>query len=612
MRALVVAMLVCAVACGSSEDDAFPHAQCILPCLQQADFRAFLAEHIFGDVTFDGCPDLKQLCVCDHLEGLTCQCGSPTTCRVTFQKAQFESVQILGAVPVKKQTTEQGESWVPACSGDAEAVQINFNMKSTARIDGDKDTQIRPGEDIVGGTMLRVGDNIGTDDVVVDISCAGSHSGSDNAGACNGRAGVAVEVDDLVFVDHLGGGRGTPIGVAILIDHTGSTIGAVEGTRLPGAFRPTCLEAKPGSVKLPERLDDCTHSKGLRLTTAEDLVATLNESDSATVFAFNEEVGVKPVCKLSGRDNSGEAAQPGSCHTTDGSSALARDLLATGRGRSNLWTAVDEVFALTADEPERARHLIVIADGPDTCHPGNTDFQFCFDTNGPTAQAPCPGAVSFESARQSILAYLQTRRANKLPNDVHVTFIHYQTYGYPETDPRMQEIACLTGGQYLFLNTNTLAENSGFVRQAFSEAVRKVRLSLGGHWAVVANVPALVDDSMPIAPARGQVLALEGSLTLGPIKNVASIDKVVNFGFGNGGADKRLPIVKACRHNADCGADAGTTCGVRCDSDTHTCNSPASGSPCGGSETSVCCQGACTETSGAQTGLCTAPQPACP
>ncbi len=557
--------------------------------------------------------------------GLACalHVSCDSTARFSVRAVQFESVQVLGAVPVKKEQTSQGEIWVPACGGDATGVQINFNLKSTARIDLDKDTQIRPEEDVVGGTIIRIGDTISKDTFDLSLDCASPHSGADSAGTCGGTDNPSAQINDVVFVDHLNGNhRGTPVGVAVLIDHTGSTNGSVDGTKLPGAFRPTCLEGKQGSFELPESLNDCVHSKGLRLTAAEDLVGTLNDVDPAIVFSFNEEDGVQIVCNIPGLENPDEATKALNCYTTDRRLSLGGDglpnaisgdgettagLQGGGKGRSNLWTAVQQVSTFMGDKPQQAKHLVIIADGPDTCHPTNTDFQYCFDFGGAKAQEPCPGAVAYEAARTAILEYQAKRRNAGLSNDLHISFIHYQTYGYVETDPRMQEIACLTGGTYQFLNTNTLAENSGFPRQAFSEAVSKVRLSLGGHWGVVADIPAYLTDSTQATLGRGQVHALEGVLTLGA-NDIVNIDKLIKFGFGNGGADQRLPIVKACQSDADCGTGAGEAdCGVRCDPDTHTCNQAASGSSCG-ANTGLCCEGACRPGSE----LCTTPQLACP
>ena len=350
----------------------------------------------------------------------------------------------------------------------------------------------------------------------------------------------------------------------------------------------------------------------MRLAAVKDFLGLLNDEDKAIVFAYNEVIGVSIVCNLPGVDDPDENFKAQNCYTNDrrlvtggGGLISALDgpggLQGQGKGRSNLWTGVKTAFAYMEPLQEAARHIVVIADGPDTCNASADEYQFCYDYTaaglGPQPQEQCGGVDDFAKARQAILDY--QGKLGATPNNMHVSFIHYQSKGYAEQDPRMQEIACLTGGHYVFINANKIAENSGGRREAFLEAASALRLTLGGYWSLVTDISAYTTDATAAAMARGGTFAIEGSLTLKP-GGIQDIERTYTVGWSDENHDQRLPIIKACRTDAECGAGAGSLeCGTRCSGESQLCSTPPAGSGCGGG---ICCAGACA----AGETLCTA------
>lgn len=553
-----------------------------------------------------------------------------STARIFLRLVQFDRMQVVSVTPVKESADAGGNKvYVPACSGDATHVRFNFNLKSTQRNprDGDpvdRDLQIRPGEDAIGKSTVQLGKTISEDNFDLTLTCLEPHSGSELPGSCDGNSNPAsAKVDNaLEFLDMIPGNkRGTPVGVAILIDQTGSTNGTVDGTEIDGNFGPTCLEAKQGAVEQPSKLDLCaSDDKNLRITATKDLIGLMNDHDRNIVFQFSEDAGVSIVCEIPGIENPDEQTKALNCYQSDRRFALgdgdaldsAVDALqGRGSGRSNLWSGVSKAFEFMKPQPEAAKHIVVIADGPDTCNPSSAEFQSCFqfEDSGikydPEPQEACPGATSYNAARDAITAHLAS--LGSATNNLHVSFIHFQAKGYPAADPRMQEIACMTGGHYVFINANNIAENSNQRKVAFSEAVAKLRYAMSGHWSLVTAVSSYSNDSTSADAKRGQVHAFEGSLTMTP-NAMVNADQIVPFGFGEANHDQRLAIAKSCRNDADCGTEAGTTaCGIRCDLGSRTCTSPAVGTACE-ANTGVCCQGTCAA---GQT-LCTTPVSACP
>ncbi len=542
-----------------------------------------------------------------------------STARIFLRLVQFDHLEVIGATPVKAVTLSNGtRSWAPACDGDATNVRIDFNLINTGFTpdeDGlaDEDREIRPNEDAIGKRAVVIGKTISVDSFDLKLTCLEEHKGTVTSSNCATAPAVTVESNGgLQFVDHLRGeGRRTPMGVAVLIDQSGSTSGNVAGDKLAGATRPVCIEGKSGSMDTPADFAECASDKGnTRLAQAKDFIQKLNAWDRKIVFQFSEKEDWKIVCET-GVASADESFKAANCYSENdvysiGQSPLngqtlvlspidgPNGLQGKGSGRSNLWSAMDKTFEYMKVKGEVAKHLVVFTDGPDTCASRSDDYQHCFtypDGELPAAQAPCASAVDFNNFRTKIEDYLAARATQLAENDIHVSFIHFQAPGYPEYDSRMQQIACMTGGQYVFLNTNQLDDAGRSA--AFSAAVSKVRYSMGGHWSLITGIGEFTADpaTSSAAAAPGVSYALSGNLSF-KAGSITPVDKIVPFSLGSTTAgDERLAILRPCMDDADCGVGAGAECGVRCDLETRLCQKPAQGLPC---STGVCCGGVCS------------------
>lgn len=231
--------------------------------------------------------------------------------------------------------------------------------------------------------------------------------------------------------------------------------------------------------------------------------------------------------------------------------------------------------------------MIVLTDGPDTCNPESDTYQHCFDYSavgtGPQAQSPCTNSSSYAQAKAAVQAYLDSGK-----QDVHISFVHFQSPGYHAQDPRMQEIACLTGGHYLFINTNQIASNTGTRKDAIVGAIEKIRYTLGGYWSLVSDIPVLTDD---VASKPGRGFAIQGVMGMGTTPFLHT-EQAVTLAVGGGdNVDRRLPFMKPCTSDDQCEGGGADECGMRCDPESGLCAAPKAGSSCGGD--GVCCAGTC-------------------
>ncbi len=336
------------------------------------------------------------------------------------------------------------------------------------------------------------------------------------------------------------------------------------------------------------------------------------------MFAFNED-GCKVVCNVEdvlGLKGVTEDDKLKHCYTTNRAITLGTDTLMpgidqdlgeSGAGRSNLWSCAQLAWSFLASRPETVRHLVVLADGPDTCaKDGNEHFQHCFKVGEQDrvvvegkAQPACENAVSYGAFRKRVTDVADLGR-----HDQHASFVQLQSRAHPLPDARMQELACLTGGHYRFLNFDAIAQETPERQTALLGAVDTLRTMLGGYWSVIASVPSLLGPVVEgVGPRLGAVQAVRGTLTVGPgnaLLSAAHTPLSTHLRIGpepNGGLsnlDDRLRIRRPCTAHSDCGPDTAPPCGVRCNPETLVCDAPASGSSCATPEgAGVCCVGSC-------------------
>ena len=242
-------------------------------------------------------------------------------------------------------------------------------------------------------------------------------------------------------------------------------------------------------------------------------------------------------------------------------------------GRTPLWEAVARAFEFLRRDDVRAapnRHIVVITDSPDTCAAAS-------DERLPH-RPPCSD-TSFEALRDLVVA--GHARADLPPTRIH--FVQIQSRGYMRRDPRMQELACLTGGHHIFINAHETDRSRGTpeLSTALMEAMTRIRASLSGHWRVrvlpaADGGAASADLFSGLSPGRlfsvsGALTLLEGALVLRD--NSSRFDAL---GSPRAGAwDQRLSFRRACAATTPCVPEGGgDPCHTCCSESQRICLDP--------------------------------------
>lgn len=522
----------------------------------------------------------------------------------TYQLSRIELVSVFPAVKKKVIDPYFGEvdQWVRVCDGSDEATGLVFNVNlvgtQTDRSEeyvGDMDVAMRPG-DVVKTTgktvgaqhrfVLEEGYTIGDKDFKINIEClepypdndlTGGHKCSAKYGDSNPGSVANVNPDKLRYAgfyppDQDGFykrrfNEDNALGVAILIDQSGSMKGYVD--------KDTFVEVSPNLKKAWNSSAfglDASDGNNQRLAAVAQLMSpqVLNAKDKVIVFKYGENVGPRPKVVCYNPAGLDEDRLREECFGTNRDLVLSPPpgqalseldkLQAEAKGRTPLWAAVKDAYQFMQCPrkdsngrcmPTQVSHIIVISDGPDTCSPDSPHFlpvvryRKTTDPNSEyevQSQSAC-SSVGFEDVRNLILQDLSDPEKPK----VHINFIQFQSKGYPERDPAQQEIACITGGQYIFLNTQyggiPEERRDQALETVLKNAIMKVRHTLAGTWVMGIEVPSLFKSKSPNIPAGAEV-AIEGTITLvqDPSKeNILSLtDKVILMKVGVSYDDEEL------------------------------------------------------------------------
>ncbi|MBM4394798.1 MAG: hypothetical protein FJ087_03800 [Deltaproteobacteria bacterium] len=512
----------------------------------------------------------------------------------TFQfRGQEGGLEIVSAVPAVK---DENGDLVPMCdpSGSPDGLILTMNLLGTEKkdqqsSDPDRDVSMRPG-DIVkpsqGGSRFRLEEaREGTPDPTVfpalfevELRCMEAYPDPNLATCTEVDAGTRVAPAFVRYEGRYaqeGGYYPRPLretgrmGVSVLVDQSGSMKGYVD--------RVTDAEVKLDSkaVDLTALKDHGSDPDNVRLSAVREFFQNLNPSEEALVFKFNEqEGGAKAVC-----------ANPDNLATEDeirdqcfgtfrdlifkeyAGEASAFDKLQAGtdvKGRTPLWASVLDVYEFMKKVRTEVRHVVVIGDGPDTCAADSADLResvLIASTSstkpGSVATQAICSAAGYKAVRDAILADIEARKTDPRIPVVHVSFVHFQAQGYRRHDARQQELACLTGGQYVFVNAQDLArDDASALESALKEAMLKIRHTLAGSWKVGVEVPALKDSRVP----KGAVLGLDGTFRMSKDNNKLTDDQTDVFlkvwsGSDVGGVnnlDHRLAVRIPCSTDADC------------------------------------------------------------
>jgi len=213
---------------------------------------------------------------------------------------------------------------------------------------------------------------------------------------------------------------------------------------------------------------------------------------------------------------------------------------------------------------------VVVGDGPDTCGP-STDLSQCSNQ--------CMSYnTSYETVRDHILE-------QEPPDRIPVHFVQMEAKGYPERDPRQQEVACLTGGQYNFINTFDIPQ--GALQDVLNKKLMRIRYTFRGYWRGTVNLATMKKGN---DPKVGYLYALEGVGKVVPGEDGLLVSKDDVFAFKVGTidtegveefVDNRVVVRKECDPGVDtCPADEKynqcSTLKHWCDDQTLTCKSTRS------------------------------------
>ena len=530
-----------------------------------------------------------------------------------------DGIQPLGAWPARQ--VAGTNQWERVCGpgGQIDGVITDISLISTTRqssldqdSDKERDLQIQPGDIVeflrVDGPSSQDIQLSGTTNMAVEFSCIDPQPGTSE---CNG-AQPSASVENVSY-DSNTLDRETGHNVLVLIDQSGSVGGLVDNTRGNIETGQTFVPPSNFGQLSSDRLN-------LRLSAAKTMLELMDDEDRFGALAFSEDTGIKIPCDGATGDASADLDTCFGARNTDiwKAQATGIDSLAGKTGeRSNLWNAVSFAYEFLKARNDRARtnHIVVITDGPDTCSRSE-------NING--CETPCtrvdyntPGATT--ATKSSYEDFLEVAEADlESPNGIkiHVHFMQFESLGYPGRDPRQWELACISGAQYQYVNTNTFPRDTAEATEAaFFRTINNLRSAFQGHWEVAGQMPAFTEPNPGSGTPPGSMYGIEGVVRLKTGANLTSNEVVVPFGFGNGpGAsqsaqwDRRLTIRKSCAAATDCGAagDAGAACTVICSDETHTCPAGAAGEALPDTAACTldtgaggfCCSGACQPVGG--------------
>ncbi len=482
------------------------------------------------------------------------------------ESLRFTGARIVSAYPARKQ---DNGAWSRVCGpGDVDGLITNVAYLSSLRggPDNDQDRSIRPG-DVVAYTVVDgglEGDAELSNPISVELhlDCIGPASQTE----CSASTSDAI-LEASAYVANTPS-REMGHNVLLLIDQSGSMSGLVEDGTWKEQRIPAQLPAEFGAM--------ASDPRAVRATTAVRLSVMMNANDQVGVVAFNEVVGHAVLCDEATGDFEADLA---TCLGAELDRWRAKlDVLASAaEGRSNLWYAVESAYTFLRqrNDTQRSNHIIVVTDGPDTCA----------GDNATSCASKCVTA-DHAALMARIAADADTPGAPK----IHVHFIQFESAGYLGRDPRQVEAACVSGGHYQFIDSESIGP--GVLEHALDFALESLGQTFQGHWALAASVPSYA------AAPPGQVLGIAGALVMRERSNLVALDTAYVFGpaTNNGGSDpewdQRLTVRKTCNGNADCGANDPSGCAAGCSTETLTCTSvmrPDLASCDGG----FCCGGEC-------------------
>lgn len=513
-------------------------------------------------------------------------CVDSDTAMLTTSEVSWDRLVIVSAVPAKRSTLESG-AWVyePTCQAVATtADSLILNVLLQGQIpegtEADKDLSIKPNDRVDLRTIVP--GMVVPEMFQVGISCMEPSPYADTSAArcTSGIMAESLPIGDVSYYNYGDGEeldtRGN-VALAVLIDMSGSMGGLVSPF-------PPYEEGRKSDVTLrfPTGFffrNNATDPGDARLRSVVELIETLNIEDEMIVYTFNEE-NVDVICYLPGDPTASYETKKAECLSTDRTlvlgavpTGLGGPLMqqsGTAQGRTPLWFALKEAYQQmrTPSATSAAfRHILVITDGPDTCS-SSADLD------------RCTGACTkYNTSFSEFQALVETD--GQEPR-VPIHFIQMGAKGYPDRDARQMEIACLTGGHYIFIDSNTL--RNGLLEGYLITILKRIRYTFRGYWRIPFEFSAIDKREFPPSghiytlTGQGKVLPGKDGLLV-KAENTFVFDQESDFG-DEITIDSTLSVRKPCDPKHDdalCGPSepaprrACATFKFWCDDDTLTC-----------------------------------------
>jgi hypothetical protein len=500
------------------------------------------------------------------------------------QSVKWDKLVVMSAVPVV-QTNEGGvKRYEPVCgatspgSGDADGLALKVLFLGSQKKEGeDRDASIQPGDHVESSMVTPEGTTPSLFELSFD--CMDRLPDESPTTCESGLATGSPQVDSIDFYAYEQNGSAGDVGVLFVLDLSGSMQGLVNPFA-PYQYKEDTYDSI--AQKLPGGLNfqqNGTDPAGERFKALQDAIEqSLNAEDSILVVAFNEN-SFKVVCEIPGYVDQDPDLMMNECYGKNRSLFLGHEgveaeigelvkLQGKERGRTPLWYAVNRAYDFMREQDQTFRHIVVIGDGPDTCSE-SAELNHC---SGPCTQF----RTEFEEFRGNILS-------EGLEDRVPIHFVQLGAKGYPDRDPRQQEVACLTGGQHIFINATQIPSNK--LRNVIESRLRNLMYTVRGYWQFNVELSAM---SQMNDPPNGGLYAIDGMGQVLPGMNglLVAQDEVFSFKFGeeNTTLDGRVAVRKPCDPDNDhCGEMAGcsgdaeqcaSSCRIPiswCDEETLTC-----------------------------------------
>jgi hypothetical protein len=525
--------------------------------------------------------------------------GCDSTASLYIGQIQFSDLYVMSAVPMTKVTSASGKvQFEPACGGTGASLDgLLFRVQLRRTELGcchsgdcsgrDFDLGIRPYDRLNLRAVTEK--NITPERFDLGITCieprieggeqclfpgdCGHGEDARSAETCRPKPGADYDPDSWLDGTSTSGtsyraftpSRGVPVGVAVLVDMSGSNKGFVSPS--PPYTEVPSEDLDDGDAVFVDFAERASDINGTRMNAVRSIIHELNRDDRLIVFGFREH-GIDVICELPDDPDADYATKLDRCFSAD--KTLVDPLTTFGPlddykthvgGRSPLWTAVWTAQDYLAHHPAaqgvQYKHIVVINDGPDTC----TESPNLDRCAGPCADLSTP----YDTVRDGVT---ELEYVDRIPTH----FIQYQALGYPNPDPRQQELACLTGGHFLFMNS--LDFDAAYLTNVFQVRARLLRHALGGYWELAVEMTGPAD--LAALPA-GRTYGLGGAGTFREFEKtyLGSYDHEFVFEIDSSMLDGRVHVHKGCTADSDCPAAAPAgACATRvwwCDEAGHGC-----------------------------------------